>query len=380
MINKFFMVIIIGVLLGGCNQSSHPPQLKQKSYTLKSESLHKTLFFTGTIQPLKEKTLTFPMDAVIEKMNYHYGQMVKKNDVVVTLNSTELQRQYNEVLTEYLKAKDNFTVTSAKFIGTQNLWKAGLLSKNNYLSEKSSIDTARMTLMQATRKLTEMLEKMDNQDDLHLSKLSLAEFDKVKEALTGQHNFIHLKAPSQGLLLYPPKAGDEKNTRLSVGSSVKAGQVFALIGDLSGVSVEIDIPEIDIDKVHPGMKAHVTGIALGKEILQGELVTINAQASATNSNGLPSFTALVKVKKLTDEQRKLIKVGMSASIELLIEGENQLLIPIAAIQQVEGKSMVNIRVDNDKNKLQAITTGPAEVDKVVVISGLHEGQTVLYNE
>ncbi|WP_232220322.1 efflux RND transporter periplasmic adaptor subunit [Legionella tunisiensis] len=91
--------------------------------------MQKTLYFSGTIQPLQESTLTSPMDAIVETMHYHYGQLVKKGDIVVTLNSTDLQRQYNDTLTEYLKAKDNFTVAKAKFIGTQELWDAGLLSK-----------------------------------------------------------------------------------------------------------------------------------------------------------------------------------------------------------------------------------------------------------
>ncbi len=58
--------------------------------------------------------------------------------------------------------------------------------------------------MQATRKLSEMLEKMDDKNTQNISNLSLADFDKVRKILTSNHNLIHLKAPSDGIMLYPP--------------------------------------------------------------------------------------------------------------------------------------------------------------------------------
>lgn len=96
---------------------------------------------------------------------------------------------------------------------------------------------------------------------------------------------IHLKSPRDGVLLYPPKAGEDKSVRVNVGSTVKSSQVIGLIGDLSGISIEIDVPEIDITQIQTGMNAVVSGVAFGKYPLKGQLVAVNAQAS--NNNGLP---------------------------------------------------------------------------------------------
>lgn len=380
--NKYTHLLIgialtIGLTACGSNEKEKPQALN--SFKVKPQPLHKTLHFTGTIQPLRESTLTSPMEAVVETMNFHYGQMVKKGDVVLTLNSNELQKQYNDTLTDYLKAKDSYTIAKAKFVGTQELWDSGLLSKNNYLSEKSGVDTARVTLMQATRKLTEMLEKMDDSNTQNLSSLSLADFDKVRKILTSNHNIIRLKAPSDGIMLYPPKSGDDKSTRVSVGSSVKSGQVIALVGDLKGISVEIDVPEIDIDKIHPGMNATISGVAFGKHHLKGKVVAVNAQASNTSSGGLPSFTAVVEVSSLTAEQQPWIKVGMSAAIELSIDSDNQLLIPIAAVKREKGNSIVNLRSAKGSIEKRIIITGPAQADSVVIESGLKEGDVVVYD-
>ncbi|CDZ76108.1 Cation efflux system protein CzcB [Legionella massiliensis] len=377
--NLALLIFISLCLLSACSSPVDQKKNQTQTYVVKTESMHKNLFFTGTIQPLHESTLTSPMDAIVETMHYHYGQQVKKGEVVFTLNSSELQKQYNDILTEYLKAKDSYTIAQAKFTGTQDLWNAGLLSKNNFLSEKSSLATARVSLMQAAGRLTAMLEKMDDKGAQNLSKLSIAEFDKVRQALTGNHNLIKLKAPGDGVILYPPKSGEDKPGKLSVGSALKSGQIVALVGDLSGVSVEIDIPEIDIDKIHTGMRAKVTGIALGKHVLEGELVAVNAQASSHSGSNLPSFSAVVEVKHLNELQRPWVKVGMSASIEIEIDSDKQLLVPIAALKQEKGRSIVKLQTKDGSTDTRIVSTGAALADKVVIAAGLRAGDVVVYD-
>lgn len=377
-LNRLVLVLVIVNLLA-CDGEKQQKTSSQTTYTVKAQPLHKTLHFTGTIQPLRESTLTSPLEAVVETMHFHYGQMVKKGEVVLTLNSAELQKQYNDTLTEYLKAKDSYSIAKAKFVGTKELWNAGLMAKNNYLSERSNVDTAHVTLMQATRKLTEMIEKTDEHSAPNLSALSLADFDKVRKVLTSNHNMIQLKAPGDGVMLYPPKAGDDKATRVGVGSAVKPGQVIALIGDLQGISVEIDVPEIDIDKIKSGMKAKISGVAFGKHQLEGALVAVNAQASNSSGGGLPSFTAVVEVGQLTAEQQAWIKVGMSAAIELSVDSMEQLLIPIAAVSREKGRSIVKILNAKSQVEKRVITTGSAQADTVVVETGLKEGDVIVYD-
>lgn len=376
-IAKFIIPIISALAFLACG-SSYPEKKTPHTYVVKRETLHNTLFFTGNIQPLFETVLSSPMDATLETMNFQYGQLVKKNDVVMTLNSFELQKQFNDTLTEYLKAKDSYAITQAKFIGTEDLWKAGLIAKNNFIGEKSGLAIARLTLMQTSRKLTELLEKTDEGNTMDLSNLNITEFDKVKQALNSNHNRIHLKTSTGGIMLYPPKSGDDKGAQISIGSTLKAAQPIAIIGDLSGIRVNIDIPEIDIDKVKPGMKARITGIALGKQVLDGELVSVNRQASAGNGNGLPSFSAVVEVTKLTPTQQSWIKVGMSASIQLLVESESQLLLPIAAVRQEKGISIVSVQQKNGSLKNTKVSTGTSLSDRVMIESGLKEGDVVVY--
>lgn len=370
------------ILIKVCHHSKPHLSTTEQRVHVQKMGANKSLFFTGNIKPLHEMAIISPMDAVIDTMHYQYGQRAGKDEVLFVLNSTELQRQYNDALTEYLKTKDNFTVARAKFSGTQDLWNSGLLAKNNYLSEKSNLDTARISLLQTTKKLTDLLEKMDDstKTKTELSQLNIAEFEKIRAVLSDKHNLIHLKAKNQGILLYPPKSSEDKSGQMGVGSSVKSGQVLALLGDMHGIRVDIDVPEIDIGKIHPGLKAYVTGVALGQTRLEGRLVAVNAQAFSSSANALPSFSAVIEVKNLDKKMQNLVKIGMSASIELIIDEGEHLRIPIAAVKTVKGQSLVQLEDSAGQRMLRQIKTGASSVDSVMVESGLREGDVLVYGK
>lgn len=372
------IVLFAITLLSGCGRHSSKSHDTMKTLEIHTSTTHESLHFSGIVQPIRETTLTSPVDGVLEQVHYPYGQHVKKGDIVFTVNSETLQKQYNDALTEYLKAKDNYAIAKTKFIGTDDLWKAGLIPKNNYVSEKSNLNTIHVTLMQAWHHLSELLDKTDGGGAKALNQLKLSEFDKVQAALSAPHHLIQFKAPIDGVVLYPPLSGDMKTNRLSVGSTIKAGQALALIGDLSGIRVEIDIPEVDIDKIKPGLPATIGGVAFKQRDLHGELTTITSQAAIAGTGTLPSFQATVEVAHLNSEQQAWIKTGMSATVELAIHREEQLMIPIRAVHLVHGESMVRLRAADGSITEQRIETGAARADSVAVIKGLKTGDVLVY--
>jgi HlyD family secretion protein len=370
--------VMMVVLLVACGRHPSTSKHQLKTLVIHTAIFHEVLHFAGAVQPIRETTLTSPVDGILEKINYPFGQSVKKGAIAFVLNSTALQKQYNDALTDYLKAKDNFVMTETKFAGTDDLWKAGLIAKNNYISEMSNLNTSRITLMQARQRLFELLEKTDFQSSQELTRLNLAEFEKVQKALNGEHHLIQFKAPMQGVLLYPPLSGDMKTNRLTVGNTIKAGQALALIGDLSGIRVEIDIPEVDIDKVRPGVPAIVRGVAFKAHELHGKLISITSQASAGATGALPSFQAIIEVSPLDSEQQSWIKVGMSASVELVIDSQEQLMIPIAAVRTVHGENTVRLQMPDGTVKEHPVQTGTATASQVTILKGLKTGDVVVY--
>ena len=353
----------------------HSPatDIRPSSHWVTTQHLHQSLYFKGIIQPLNETVLFAPIDAVVEKISAYYGQSVHPGDVVFTLKSRTLEKKYNDAFLDYLNAKDGFHIAQVQFNSIQELWDMGLMSKNDYVSEKSSLNRARLTLLQSTQTLADMRKIMGYQNDL--STLDQAVFNKIQQTFNQPHHLIRIEAPTSGVLLHAPKSSDAKNP-LAVTDKVVAGQTLAIIGDITGIHVTVDIPEMGIAKIHMGMPALVTGVALGKERLIGKMVHIDTQASLGPSG--PSFSATVEVARLSVKQRASIKIGMSVAVELIDSQEDQLLIPIAAIQPMGEDAVVTVQNQDGSCEQRRVKTGTATANQVVIQQGLKPGERIVY--
>lgn len=373
---KIFFLISLSfcIILCACNKNENKKTVSN-TYTVTKENLHKSLFFTGIFQPINESTLSNPVDGIVENMHFNYGQKVKKDDIVFTLNSEALQREFNVSLTEYLKAKDNWANANSKFQGIQSLWDEGLIAKNNYLSEQSSLKHTHVALIESKNKLASIIEKFGENNTQDIENLSFKDFEQVRKTLDNKHNLLKLKASIDGILLYPPKQTDERN-KLTIGCAVKAGTSMALIGDLSGVKIEIDIPEVDIDKIKVGMSAIIKSTAFPEDTLLGQIISINSQASISSSP-LPSFSAIVEVRKLTSSQKSWVKVGMSAEIEIPLNMNEKILVPRQAISKINDENFVQVKTAAGKIENRKIKIQNLEQDKFVVSSGIKAGEKVV---
>jgi HlyD family secretion protein len=379
---KKAIIILFCIGISACGTNDKKTTILQKEFKVEKTTLKKTLFFTGTIEPIRQTPIIVKDNAVVEKIYTNYGQFVKKGEQLARVNSLSLRKDVNNALTSFLKAKDSFNVAKSKFIGTKKLWDAGLIAKNNYLSEKSSLATSEMTLIQEQDKLSHLVaNRLKTGISLEqLAKLRLDDIEKVKKILKVDFNLITLNAPISGVVLMPPKSGNDSVSDITVGSQLKEGQVISLIGNMTGIAVNIKVPEVNIDKVKNGQKAIVKGIAFPKFPLHGNVIEVASQASTTAgaSGGFPLFEAKVEVPKLSVKQASLVKVGMSAHVEVDIESKSVLMIPIKAVFQESGLSKVKLKKDDGKIVTKAITTGESSVDKVVVESGLKQGDVIVY--
>lgn len=374
-----FMMVLLS--LGSCGQADKKQTASKPIHemVIEEKTVYSDLYFSGTVEPYSQVALTSPVDAVVTEKKFNYGQSVKAGQVLVVMDSSQMQKEYSGLLAEYLKAKDIFDTSQAKFVGTQNLWQAGLIPKNNYISERSSLNNANVSFLQAREKLSNMLAKLQVNDGGQLFTLDISQTDAVNEALKRQYNVVALRAQKKGLILQPPKEGDKSN-KLSVGGSVKRGQTLALIGDMSGISIPINISEVDLEKIHVGQRANVSGVAFSGLQLTGYVSQVNYQATHTQSNGsgLPVFGATVVVPKLSVKQAQQIRVGMSAKIKLIIESPHVIEVPIEAVQRHGGQTFISKLKPSGKTEKVAVVTGATQINKVIITSGLKPGDKIQY--
>lgn len=153
-------------------------------------------------------------------------------------------------------------------------------------------------------------------------------------------------------------------------SSTSSKTVATIINN-DTLFIEANIEEADISKLKVGDKAQVSFDAVDGVNLTGEISFISL-TSTTNSNGIVTY--LVRVL-LTNKNKDQVREGMTASIEFITsEATNVLSVPVAAVRNIAGSPSVEMA----DGTVAKVTTGFTDGKKVEIISGLKEGDVVVY--
>jgi HlyD family secretion protein len=382
---KVYMTSLFCLLLVGCHQSADKANKKPavKTAVAQMKPVNTTLYFTGTVQPLSVHNVVSPADGVVTAMHFNYGGVVKRHIPIVKINSEKLEEDYNSKLATYLKSKDDLNISNKKLNSTRMLWKLKIIPHDELSEAQSAYNNARIGYLQSLYDLKQTFKQAGKRLTKKVTGLTIADAKDVGVAMRQHISKVTLKASVDGVALVPPQSDNDEggdNSKIVVGSQVKAGQVLVAIGDLSGLSVSVKIPEIDIDKVKPKQAVTITSVAFPDVVLKGTVKSVDSQAGNMGGSfsGLPTFPAKIIVPKLNADQQNKIRVGMSVKIRLDLPGKKQLMLPIDAVKTVDGKTMVT-QLKNGKAVQVAVSTGQTTINGVVIKSGLHVGDKVRYS-
>ena len=141
------------------------------------------------------------------------------------------------------------------------------------------------------------------------------------------------------------------------------------------VQVNITVDELDILSLHKGDKALVTLDALPGRSFEGVVTAVSTGRS--NSGGNSKYTAEVTLARSDD-----MLAGMNASCLVTVETFRDVLsIPAAALYDRADGCVVYTALSKDTGKPDSpvpVEVGVSDGERVEILSGLTEGQTVWY--
>ncbi len=392
LLKKYFVIFFCFNLLvyglSACSKKEeHHQQPSYHIITVAKQVQNQTLYLSGTIKPIDIVNVPSPVEGTVGKLYFHYGQRVKKGEVLLTVKSSKLMQQYQDALTGFLKAKDTYLNSKVKMEGTEDLYNSGLVSKNEYDQGRSELANNYLSFMQSKSKLDNILKSAKGYINVaeDLTKLSIEDLNQVQKALSVQLTELAIHSPTFGIILMPIKDnngdGDSSAKILKPGSEVKENATLISIGDFTGLSVNVSINEININSIIPGQQVIVTGVAFPGITLKGKVNSIDVQAVNSQSGGLPTFPVTIVVPQLSKKERQTIHIGMSAQIQLVIKGEPAINIPIKAVEEKNGMAYVKKVISEKplKTKDVMVTTGQPSIGNVVIKSGLNVGDKILVN-
>ena len=157
----------------------------------------------------------------------------------------------------------------------------------------------------------------------------------------------------------------------------------AVIYDMSALTFDISVNELDINKIQVGQQVEITADAVEGETFTGVVDKVNI--NGTTTNGSTNYPVTVLVDGTPEE----LKPGMNVSAKIIVEDAGSVLcVPVEAVSRgADGTSLVKVAgegaldengnvVDPSKLEDREVTLGRSDDTYIEILSGLEEGETV----
>ncbi|HSW10350.1 MAG TPA: efflux RND transporter periplasmic adaptor subunit [Bacillota bacterium] len=165
-------------------------------------------------------------------------------------------------------------------------------------------------------------------------------------------------------------AGTVVRMTATPGEAVRVGDELAVVSDLSVMELAIDVDELDIAGVRPGMPVQVTVEAAGDAVYDGEVIRVALEGDA--GDGVTTFAVTIRVSN----PEGALRSGMTGEAVITIDRrEGVLVVPAEAVQVRGNTGTVRVLIDGQAVS-RLIEVGIAGTRLVEVIGGLQEGDRV----
>ncbi len=284
------------VAAAACGKKQQAPTVQTAMVTRRDIIVQAT--GNGTIEPITIIDVKSKASGVITQMPVETGTDVKPGDLLVQVDTRDVQNKYNQAKAALDAAQAKLQVAESNKKRNEDMFKARVITPQEY--EQVEVDYANANSGVVNAK---------------------ANLDLAKQALED----ATVTAPSEGTII-------TKNVAVgtviaSATGTVSGGTTLVQMADLSTVRIRAYFNETDIGNVHPGEQATVTIDAYPDRRFQGVVAKIEPQAVIQQN--VTMFPVLVNL----ENAEKLLRPGMNGEVSVLIdERDNVLAVPNDAIK------------------------------------------------
>jgi HlyD family secretion protein len=377
------LIVLVSVLLGLWSCKYFPTTTnKQKAvlrwHTVAYKQVQQNLSYAGRIQPVVIKTVIGPVNGYIHKRLVTDGQEVKKGNLLFSLRSEDLHERFLNHLVSYIRYKNELQNSKKKIQGLQSLLKAGVISLDQLSEKKQEWHSKEIDYLLAMTKLEEDISLLGFAED-DIKKLDFESIEKIKTLLHNART-VEVRAVKSGIVL-PAGFGQNQQNKTSnyqVGDKVIQGESLLVIADPNAVVVQIDVNELDINRLQEGQLVTMTGDGFPGVKLQGVVASTRVMALQNQEvSGSVKFPIRVQFNAINQDIAGLIRMGMSAKIRLTLVQRKHLVLPVAAVKERFGLAYVQRKNKSGKSEDVPVVTGQAFGQDVAVLQGIKEGDQVL---
>lgn len=354
-----------------------PVEVREISYT----NLANISTMSGSVYADKDIMILPTMPGKVKTIRVKDGDLVKKGDVLFTLDEKDIQKQIDQAKIGYDMAKVNYdmgldqaNLSQDTFDRTKALTESVLNNARENLENtkklyevgaisKSQLDQAEIGFLQQETQMQAQLDQAEMSTSDKIGDLSSIQLQQAELA------YKQAKSALDNTVITSPISGIVTGTSIEVGTLASNGQPSMNIVDMEKVYVKIQVVDGLINKLSQGQKVNIIIPAISSEYISSVIHSINPIPDPR--------TRLYSVKIYMENKSATIKPGMFANVEIPLESKDQVLsVPSGAVLIKEEKNIVYI-VEDGKALEREVQIGLDTGSEVEILHGLKEKDMVI---
>ncbi len=263
--------------------------------------------------------------------------------------------------TDILRAQALSKLSAAKQTRDRDLANLNYLLGNPDQTEidqaQANVAVAQANLADAQREWDRLKNGPDPQDIIAAE----ARVEAIKVTL----NSVNLKAPFKGTVT---------DSNSLVGDQVNPGTVSFRIDDLSRLLVDVQVPEVDINKVVVGQPAQFSFDAINGKDYNGKVIEVGQVG--TPVQGVVNFTVTIEMS----DADSAVRPGMTAAVNVIVSQlDNVLLVPNRGVRLENGKHVIYISKNNVPTPITVELGSTSDTYSEIKSGDVKEGDSIILN-
>lgn len=373
------------------------------------QPLEKNIDVVGTIVDSNTLHVVAPIDSKIITAHFVVGQRVEQGQPLLTLDVAEVTLKARMARLELAKAVHRFAqirdwekgieVTRARRLTAEaehalaearqrlteldTLGGKGIVPRLEHEAGQRQVTQAEAQYHMFNEELGQTLSKGGG-NELEVARMDMLAAEMRTVELEQLAAGGVLRAGRSGIILEPARMAraDDPAPRYTAGSPIVKGKPLFRIIDDGSVKVLFRLSEIDVNRVYIGQNTEIRGDGFTGR-LKGGINAIAAVGDGTTgaTASAATFEVHALVPVLNEDQRKQVRLGMSASVTIIESVRSALVLPLRAVGERQGKPVVTVAdARSGRQVIREVATGAATADGVEIVAGLQAGELVLVRE
>jgi RND family efflux transporter MFP subunit len=360
---------LVFVSCKGNQQDSGPPATASVA-PVKRGDLSSTLTVAGEFQPYQEVELHAKVSGYVRRINVDIGDRVRNGEVIATLEVPELNAQVAAAQAE-IRHSDSEIARAQNGVALAEADYAALHAAYTRLSEASN----RRPGLIAAQELDDARAKdQDAEAKINVAKSAL---EAAKEQLgISQAESQRVKSLQDYSVVTAPFTGVITMRYADVGSLIQAGTTsdtqsmpVVKLAQSDLLRLRMPVPEEDVPFIKAGGDVQIKLQANGKTISSKVIRFTRELTSSTR-------TMLVEVDVPNPDLT--LSTGMTAEATIVLQSQTNILtVPAGALLKGDGEAYVFIVDSAGRVQRIPVVVGIKGPDRVEIIKGLAENQSVI---